>query len=158
MSGELGVVKTYADLHAIVRQRVADLNVSHASVDHVAGLNDGYFGKLMARMKHLGPQTMPLVLCALGIKLVAVVDVEAQEAYTKRMPTRETAGKKMPAEKAAKTNADMQIVTCAGGSGCELSSCSGCLRRSGSARRVMLRKCAGGRNERTARQLNGNRR
>ena len=97
MSGELGVVKTYADLHAIVRQRVADLNVSHASVDHVAGLNDGYFGKLMARMKHLGPQTMPLVLCALGIKLVAVVDVEAQEAYTKRMPTRETAGNKMPA-------------------------------------------------------------
>ena len=90
MSGELGVVKTYADLHAIVRQRVADLNVSHASVDHVAGLNDGYFGKLMARMKHLGPQT-------LGIKLVAVVDVEAQEAYTKRMPTRETAGNKMPA-------------------------------------------------------------
>ncbi len=97
MSGELGVVKTYADLHAIVRQRVADLNISHASVDHVAGLNDGYFGKLMARMKHLGPQTMPLVLCALGIKLVAVVDVEAQEAYTKRMPTRETAGNKMPA-------------------------------------------------------------
>ena len=80
MSGELEVVKTYADLHAIVRQRVADLNVSHASVDHVAGLNDGYFGKLMARMKHLGPQTMPLVLCALGIKLVAVVDVEAQES------------------------------------------------------------------------------
>jgi len=112
MSGELGVVKTYADLHAIVRQRVADLNVSHASVDHVAGLNDGYFGKLMARMKHIGPQTMPLVLCALGIKLVAVVDVEAQEAYTKRMPTRETAGNKSGSLASSAKNSTCSPIFC----------------------------------------------
>jgi hypothetical protein len=102
MSDTLGEVRSYADLHVLVRQRVADLNVSYATVDHTAGLHDGYFGKIMAKMKHLGPQTMPLVLSALGIKLIAVIDVEAEAIYTKRMPQRETAGNGMRAVESRK--------------------------------------------------------
>ena len=56
----------------------------------------------MAKMKHLGPQTMPLVLSALGIKLIAVIDVEAEAIYTKRMPQRETAGNGMRAVESRK--------------------------------------------------------
>jgi hypothetical protein len=104
MHAELGEVRSYADLHAVLRQRAAKLEVTLAGLDQVSGLQDGYSAKLLAPapIKKLGPISWGL-LAALGMKLIAVEDEEAVRkfgaqvaAYRRTRPPRPSAPKITP--------------------------------------------------------------
>jgi len=58
-------------IRAIVRRRQA-LGLRQLAMDERTGLPDGYQGKLECGMKHLGPMSLPLVLGALGLRLLVV--------------------------------------------------------------------------------------
>ena len=64
----IGVVTSYSDLHAILRQRAEALNVSRLTIDDIAGLQSGYAAKLLQpRPKNqLGPMSLGAVLGALA--------------------------------------------------------------------------------------------
>ena len=68
------------------------LEVSRATIDHVAGLENGYAAKIFQPKpsKRLGPVSwsMPRVL---GLKLIVAVDVEARATLAHRMPPRNAA-------------------------------------------------------------------
>jgi hypothetical protein len=83
---ELGEVWSYEDLHRIMRARASELNLSRESIDAIAGLQDGYAAKLLSPrpIKKLGPLSIPLVLPALGLKLIVIVD----EQQTRKIQAR----------------------------------------------------------------------
>ncbi len=58
--------------------RIEDLNISRGTVDEAAGLAPGYAGKLLCDppMKQLANGTIPKMLAATGMVLVAVIDDE----------------------------------------------------------------------------------
>jgi len=72
----LAIVRTYAELHAVLRQRAADMKASRNAIDEVAGLTSGYASKLLAPMpmKTLGRTTFALMLQTLGLAIVVVDD------------------------------------------------------------------------------------
>ena len=72
----LGEISSYQDLHAIMRARAAELELSRESIDAIAGVPAGYAAKLLAPrpIRTLGALSMPLMLPALGIKVLVVVD------------------------------------------------------------------------------------
>ena len=74
----LAVVNDYAGLHCALRARLAELNVSHATVENVSGLQDGYVGKLLSptMIKSLGRVSMGPLLQSLGLVLVVAEDRE----------------------------------------------------------------------------------
>jgi hypothetical protein len=73
------LIRNYADLHAAVRARTAELGMTRHDLDARAGLADGHAGKLLGRrqVKRFGNTTLPLVLGALGVALVMVEDSDA---------------------------------------------------------------------------------
>lgn len=73
---QLATVRSYEELHAAMRARAAELEVTRETIDAVSGLQSGYAGKVLAPkpMKRLGPTTLPLMLGALGLALVVVED------------------------------------------------------------------------------------
>lgn len=75
----LGEVRSYDDLHAVLRQRAADLELSRDGIDHVVGLQAGYAAKILGpkQIRKIGAVTMRDFLEGLGVKLIAVVDDEA---------------------------------------------------------------------------------
>ena len=81
----LGVVRSYDDLHAILRARAEELEVSRTTIDEVAGLTPGYSSKLLAPrpMKIMGELSFGIILSALGIKLIAVIDTEMLTRFEK---------------------------------------------------------------------------
>ena len=83
----LGEVRTYDDLHAIMRIRVASLQVTRIGLDEIVGLQDGYSAKLLTPtpMRRLGAATMADFLEAIGVKLLAVVDDEAVERHASKL-------------------------------------------------------------------------
>ena len=85
----LGEAREYTDLHMIMRAQAEALEVSRATIDHVAGLENGYAAKILQPKpsKRLGPVSWSM-LRVLGIKLLAVVDVEARAALAHRLPKR----------------------------------------------------------------------
>ena len=75
---ETGVIAvSYDALLAIVRQRLIELDTTHAAVDHLAGLHDGYFSKIATQAKQMGVGSLMPVLGALGLRLRVEVDPEA---------------------------------------------------------------------------------
>jgi hypothetical protein len=74
----LGVVRDYDDLLEIARNRMAQLQITFETLDSVSGCQPGYCAKLLGPMpsKRLGAMSLPAVLGALGMKLIAVVDDE----------------------------------------------------------------------------------
>lgn len=84
MSGEaqpriLGPVACYADLHELMRRRADELEITRASLDRLACLPAGYAAKLLSPkpMKKLSDETLGFAMPALGMKLVAIEDLEA---------------------------------------------------------------------------------
>lgn len=75
----IGEIRTYDDLHAVLRARVAELGVTREALDEIAGLPRGYTGKILGhgQVKRVGPISLEPLLTALGLKLVAVDDEEA---------------------------------------------------------------------------------
>jgi hypothetical protein len=78
---EFGEICSYLDLHRLMRERAAELNVSRSEIDRLAGLASGHAGKLLAPrpIRRLGDDTLGFVLPALGMKLIAVEDLQAVE-------------------------------------------------------------------------------
>jgi hypothetical protein len=87
----LAEIRDYAEMHAVMRERAETLEVSRATIDHVAGLENGYAAKLLQPepSKRLGPVSWSM-LRVLGIKLLAVVDVEARAALAHRLTRRDS--------------------------------------------------------------------
>jgi hypothetical protein len=78
---QLAVCRSYAELIAVLRARVAELGASGETVDDVAGLPLRYTMKLLTPIpvKALGRTSMGPLLGVLGLKLVVMEDTEAFE-------------------------------------------------------------------------------
>ena len=63
----------------VFRDRIRALGITHATVDALSGLPDGYTGKLLCGMKQPGPIAIQALCGALAIAFVPVID-ESQVA------------------------------------------------------------------------------
>jgi hypothetical protein len=87
-----GLVRDYNELHRILRQRHAELRVTMASLDDIAGCADNYISKILApsQMRALGRRSMGPILGALGLALVVIEDHEQMRRIRSRLiPRRE---------------------------------------------------------------------
>jgi hypothetical protein len=76
---ELANVTSYNDLHVAMRARAAELKISRAEIDRLAGLASGHAGKLLAPrpLKRLGDDLVGFVIPALAMKLVLIEDLQS---------------------------------------------------------------------------------
>jgi hypothetical protein len=67
------------DIHAALRDRFEALEISRATIDAVAGLTDGYAGKLLAMppIKRFGHTSLFPTLQVAGLRLVLIEDEDA---------------------------------------------------------------------------------
>jgi hypothetical protein len=74
----IAVIRDYEDLIEAIRARVAELQITHETVDHVSGIQSGYTSKLLCRppIKRLDAISLGPMLGALGLMLIAVEDPE----------------------------------------------------------------------------------
>jgi hypothetical protein len=86
----LAVVQSYDDLHAALRARQDQLDISCQTIDRAAALANGHSSKVLApqRLKKAGWQTLGFLLPALGMKLALLEDAAAVEQLRK-FPKRE---------------------------------------------------------------------
>lgn len=90
-------VEDYCGLWNSFRQRIDELGLTRAEVSYLAGLQEGYVGKLAgpAMVKKYGIVSLGATLSALGCKLVLVEDPEAtakvmERAQKRRRPLRKS--------------------------------------------------------------------
>lgn len=104
---ELAVTSNYDGLVGLMKSRREELGLTCNDVDALAGLQDGYTGKVECFPNHhhrtLGIVSLPLMLGALGLAL-AVVKVEPPKAvrkFRKPLPPKkiESQGPRMPGRK-----------------------------------------------------------
>lgn len=95
----LGEFNSYAGLQEIMRTRADQLQITREQIDEISGLQNGYASKVLAPnpIKKLGATSMPLMLPALGMKLMAVEDPEALKRITRRGLKREVASSQVSA-------------------------------------------------------------
>ncbi len=84
---DYGAIRTSDDLIAVLRARRMDLGLSHLDVDDLAGLQDGYTGKIECGTRGLSMQTLAALLGALGCVLrleraASTSDIEVPVAWT----------------------------------------------------------------------------
>jgi hypothetical protein len=91
-------IRSQAELLDAIRARRDELNISHETIDQIAGFQGGYTSKLLAPqpIKNLGPMSLGAILGALGLALVAVADPEAEQRVSKRWQKRKRP-QKLPA-------------------------------------------------------------
>jgi hypothetical protein len=94
---QLGIVRDYNQLHAILRARVEELDISRLTIDDAAGLTSGHSSKILAPkpIKAIGKISMGPILGALGVALVVIEDVEALARVRGKLVKREG---KVPAQ------------------------------------------------------------
>ena len=75
----LGICRTSDDLRAVMRRRVAELNISLDTLDHIAGLPTRYCSKVLRVQptRGFGQFSLDGLLGALGLMLLVVEDAEA---------------------------------------------------------------------------------
>ena len=85
------MIHSMEDLLAALRARRDELQLTHTTIDAIAGWPDGYCGKLMAPepIKNLGFMSFGLALDALGVALVMIENVEQRKLVEKRWIPRE---------------------------------------------------------------------
>jgi hypothetical protein len=83
-------VRSYDELHWILRARATELQITRETIDAVSGLQSGYSAKLLAPVpiKSLGKTSMGLMLQTLGVVLIAVEDQEALSRLRSRLVPR----------------------------------------------------------------------
>lgn len=84
------LISTTDDMIAVWRERIRELDISHQTVDALAGWADGYCSKLMCGLKRPGPLAIALMNGALAMGFRPVID-EAQaelvrDRWIKRSP------------------------------------------------------------------------
>jgi hypothetical protein len=85
-------INTLEGLRLALRDRREALNVSFEAVDTIAGLTPGHASKLLSPtpIKKLGDTSLPLLLGALGLKLILIEDTAAFERVRTRLVPRQT--------------------------------------------------------------------
>jgi hypothetical protein len=70
------IITSMPELLDAIRGRRDELNISHETIDDLAGLQSGYTSKILAPtpIKNLGPMSLGAILGALGIGLIVVED------------------------------------------------------------------------------------
>jgi hypothetical protein len=84
MTKPLATVNNYLGLIAALRTRIAELDISYATVDTIAGWTDGYASKVLApepsvgskSKRAMGPMSFDVMLGTLAIKLAVLPDPE----------------------------------------------------------------------------------
>lgn len=91
-------IRSMAELLAALRARRDELQLTHETLDAIAGWPSGYASKLLAPepIKNLGWQSLGLGLGALGIALVVVEDKDQRKLVEKRWIRRERPQRKAP--------------------------------------------------------------
>jgi hypothetical protein len=86
-----GSPQDYDALIAVFVRRAAELGISHAALDDLAGLADGFVSKVFgpSKVKRLGPMSLFVVLPALGLKITLVEDPDALRRYGGRARRRQ---------------------------------------------------------------------
>jgi hypothetical protein len=89
----LAEARTYDELHAALRNRADQLQVSRAQLDYLSGLQSGYCGKLLSktRIKNFGRQSLGPLLTVLGLCLQVVEDPAAMARIGPRLTKRNAA-------------------------------------------------------------------
>lgn len=84
-------IRSMDELIAALRARLIELQLTHSTVDGIAGLQDGYTSKLLAPkpIKNLGPVSFQALLGALGVAVVVVEDPEQIKRVEGRWTKRE---------------------------------------------------------------------
>jgi hypothetical protein len=90
MGKALAIVTNYDQLLQAIRARRDALLITHATIDVLSGLPDGYASKLLCDppMKHCGAVSLGPVLGVLGLRLVVEVDDEALAKIQSRLVKR----------------------------------------------------------------------
>jgi hypothetical protein len=104
--------RDYSELRALIDARRVELRMRHLDLDHDAGLQSGYSGKIFCGMKNFGPLTLGPILDALDVDIVlmprqAGSEVKPQEnvlqfAHITRLQNYSTLGGRM--RRASMTN------------------------------------------------------
>src|SRR5258708_39449173 len=83
--------RSMPELIAALRARRDELQITHETIDSIAGWPAGYAGKLLAPepIKNLGWMSLGLALDTLGIALMVVPDEEQIKRVEKRWTKRE---------------------------------------------------------------------
>lgn len=91
-------IRSMPELIAALRERAHELQLTHQTIDSVAGLQDGYTSKLLAPtpIKNLGPVSFEAMLGALGLAVVVVEDPEQVKRVENRWTKRERPTRKPP--------------------------------------------------------------
>lgn len=100
------LLRTANDIVEAYRRRVAELGLTHATVDAISGLPDGYTGKLLAPvpMKTMSRKAIELLNGALGMGFVVAIDEEQVKRVCRRWIQR-----KRPHNRSASITASIPI-------------------------------------------------
>ena len=79
-------IRTYTEFTAAIRAWLTQLDTNYSCVNDLAGLQDGYLAKLIAKspVRSFGRASLSPVLGALGLKILLVVDTERLAAMRPR--------------------------------------------------------------------------
>jgi hypothetical protein len=91
-------IRSMPELIEALRNRARELQLTHETIDNVAGLQSGYTSKLLAPkpIKNLGPMSFESILGALGVAVVVVTDQAAVERVQGRWEKRKRPQKLSP--------------------------------------------------------------
>jgi hypothetical protein len=92
-------IRSMAELLVVIRARRDELNISHETIDNIAGLQAGYTSKMLAEkpIRGVGYMSLGAVLGSLGIGLAVVEDTEQCARVETRWQKRKRPQKLLPA-------------------------------------------------------------
>lgn len=91
-------IRSMPELVDAIRRRRDELNISHETIDNIAGLQSGYTSKLLGpiQLKGFSHMSLGAVLGALGIGLVVIEDPEATAKVQGRWQKRKRPQRLLP--------------------------------------------------------------
>jgi hypothetical protein len=92
------LIRSMPELLAVIRARRDHLNISHETIDEIAGFPAGYTGKLLAPepLRGISHMSLGAVMGALKIALVAVEDSAAASRVHEKWVPRKRPQRKAP--------------------------------------------------------------
>jgi hypothetical protein len=84
------LIATYLDFVDVCRDRADEMEIPRSEIDRIAGLSDGHSAHLLAKqfIKTFTPQSLPLVLDTLGLRLRVEEDLELTARTLRRRKRR----------------------------------------------------------------------